>query len=48
MRPFVIALYTGKGIPMLWNGQEFWENWGVPNWGIGGRRDAAIRRNRQL
>ena len=35
MQPFVIALYTGKGIPMLWNGQEFGENWGVPNWGNG-------------
>jgi hypothetical protein len=21
MQPFIIALYTGKGIPMLWNGQ---------------------------
>jgi 1,4-alpha-glucan branching enzyme len=31
----VIALYTAKGIPMLWNGQEFGENWGVPNSGIG-------------
>jgi hypothetical protein len=30
MQPFVIALYTGKGIPVLWNGQEFRENWGVP------------------
>lgn len=35
MQPFVIALYTGKGIPMLWNGQEFGENWGVPDSGIG-------------
>lgn len=35
MQPFVIALYTGKGVPMIWNGQEFGENWGVPNWGIG-------------
>ena len=35
MQPYVIALYTGKGIPMLWNGQEFGENWGVPNFGIG-------------
>jgi 1,4-alpha-glucan branching enzyme len=35
MQPYVIALYTAKGIPMLWNGQEFGENWGVPNWGIG-------------
>lgn len=35
MQPYIIALYTAKGIPMLWNGQEFGENWGVPNWGIG-------------
>jgi 1,4-alpha-glucan branching enzyme len=35
MQPFIIALYTGKGIPMLWNGQEFGENWGVPGSGIG-------------
>jgi 1,4-alpha-glucan branching enzyme len=35
MQPYVIALYTAKGIPMLWNGQEFGENWGIPNWGIG-------------
>ena len=31
----MIALYTGKGIPMLWHGQEFAENWGLPGWGIG-------------
>ena len=35
IQPFIIALYTGKGIPMLWNGQEFGENWGVPGSGIG-------------
>ena len=35
MQPFVIGLYTAKGIPMLWNGQEFGENWGVPHAGIG-------------
>ncbi|HEX8532023.1 MAG TPA: alpha-amylase family glycosyl hydrolase [Cytophagales bacterium] len=35
VQPFIIALYTGKGIPMLWNGQEFGENWGVPDGGIG-------------
>jgi 1,4-alpha-glucan branching enzyme len=26
-QPYVIGLYTGKGIPMLWHGQEFGENW---------------------
>ncbi|MGQ0604089.1 MAG: alpha-amylase family glycosyl hydrolase [Anaerolineales bacterium] len=35
MQPYIIALYTAKGIPMLWNGQEFGENWGIPNRGIG-------------
>ncbi|SDM33142.1 1,4-alpha-glucan branching enzyme [Catalinimonas alkaloidigena] len=34
-QPYIIALYTGKGIPMLWQGQEFGENWGVPGDGIG-------------
>ena len=29
-QPFVIALYTAKGIPMLWHGQEFAENWSLP------------------
>jgi 1,4-alpha-glucan branching enzyme len=35
VQPFVIALYTAKGIPMLWSGQEFGENWGVPDGGVG-------------
>ena len=35
MQPYVIALYTAKGIPMLWHGQEFAENWGVPPGGFG-------------
>jgi 1,4-alpha-glucan branching enzyme len=35
MQPYFIALYTCKGIPMLWQGQEFGENWGVPGDGIG-------------
>ncbi|HEV3485698.1 MAG TPA: alpha-amylase family glycosyl hydrolase, partial [Vicinamibacterales bacterium] len=34
-QPYVIALYTCKGIPMLWHGQEFAENWSVPSWGLG-------------
>ncbi|MFO1430322.1 MAG: alpha-amylase family glycosyl hydrolase [Candidatus Competibacteraceae bacterium] len=34
-QPYVIALYTGKGIPMLWQGQELCENWGMTSWGIG-------------
>lgn len=32
-QPYVIALYTAKGIPMLWHGQEFAENWSVPSQG---------------
>jgi 1,4-alpha-glucan branching enzyme len=35
VQPYVIALYAGKGIPMLWHGQEFAENWSVPGSGIG-------------
>lgn len=35
VQPYAIALYTGKGVPMLWNGQEFGENWGVPSSGNG-------------
>lgn len=35
LQPFVIALYAAKGIPMLWAGQEFAENWSVPPWGPG-------------
>jgi 1,4-alpha-glucan branching enzyme len=31
VQPFVIALLLGKGIPMLWQGQEIVENYDVPN-----------------
>lgn len=31
LQPFVIALYTGQGIPMLWQGQEFVENYNIPS-----------------
>jgi 1,4-alpha-glucan branching enzyme len=34
-QPHAIALYTAKGVPMLWQGQEFAENWGVPGGGLG-------------
>jgi 1,4-alpha-glucan branching enzyme len=34
-QPYLIGLYTGKGIPMLWQGQEFGENWGLPGGGLG-------------
>lgn len=30
LRPYVIALYTAKGIPMLWQAQEIVENWERP------------------
>src|SRR5262249_49979287 len=35
LQPFVIALYTCQGIPMLWQGQEFAENWVLPDSGNG-------------
>jgi len=34
-QPYVIAQYTAKGVPMLWQGQEFAENWGLPDGGAG-------------
>jgi 1,4-alpha-glucan branching enzyme len=34
VQPYVIALYTAKGIPMLWQGGEFLENWGLPDSGV--------------
>lgn len=30
LQPFVIALYTCEGVPMLWQGQEFAENYTLP------------------
>jgi maltooligosyltrehalose trehalohydrolase len=33
IRPYLIALFTGKGIPMLWQGQEFLENYNLPESG---------------
>jgi maltooligosyltrehalose trehalohydrolase len=35
LQPYLIALLTAKGIPMLWQGQEFGENYFVPNDGLG-------------
>ncbi|MDY6930555.1 MAG: alpha-amylase family glycosyl hydrolase [Halobacteriota archaeon] len=35
LQPYVIALYTCQGIPMLWQGQEFGENYSVPGYGPG-------------
>lgn len=34
LQPFAIALYTCEGIPMLWQGQEFAENYVLPNEGL--------------
>ena len=35
VQPYLIALLTAKGIPMLWQGQEFGENYWVPPAGFG-------------
>lgn len=35
VQPYLIGLMTGKGIPMLWQGEEFGENYFVPDTGWG-------------
>ena len=35
LQPYLIGLFTAKGIPMLWQGQEFGENYNVPDQGWG-------------
>lgn len=35
VQPYLIALFTGRGIPMLWQGQELGENYFVPESGFG-------------
>ncbi len=35
VQPYLIALLTAKGIPMLWQGQEFGENYYIPYEGWG-------------
>jgi maltooligosyltrehalose trehalohydrolase len=35
VQPYLIALFTGCGIPMLWQGQEFGENYYLPDQGFG-------------
>ena len=35
VQPYLIALMTAKGIPLLWQGQEFGENYYVPKEGWG-------------
>jgi maltooligosyltrehalose trehalohydrolase len=34
-QPYLIAMLMGKGIPMLWQGQEFGENYFLPGYGAG-------------
>jgi 1,4-alpha-glucan branching enzyme len=34
LQPFAIALYTAQGVPMLWQGQEFAENYAIPGGGF--------------
>lgn len=34
-QPYLIGLLTAKGIPMLWQGQEFGENYFIPDQGYG-------------
>src|SRR4051794_6803291 len=35
LQPYLIAFLMGKGIPMLWQGQEFAENYFLPEFGAG-------------
>ncbi|MEO7560239.1 MAG: alpha-amylase family glycosyl hydrolase [Nitrosospira sp.] len=35
LQPYLIALLAAKGIPMLWQGQEFGENYFLPDAGLG-------------
>lgn len=35
VQPYLIGLFTARGIPMLWQGQEFGENYYVPDSGFG-------------
>ena len=35
LQPYLIALFAAKGVPMLWQGQEFGENYFLPEGGLG-------------
>lgn len=35
VQPFLIGMFTARGIPMLWQGQEFGENYYFPREGMG-------------
>jgi maltooligosyltrehalose trehalohydrolase len=41
LQPYLIATLTAKGIPMLWQGEEFCENYFLPDFGAG--RVALLR-----
>jgi 1,4-alpha-glucan branching enzyme len=41
VQPYLIGLLTAKGIPLLWQGQEFGENYWLPDTGMG--RVALLR-----
>jgi 1,4-alpha-glucan branching enzyme len=34
IQPFAIALYTSQGVPMLWEGEEFADNYNLPDQGF--------------
>lgn len=42
MQPYAIALYTAQGIPMLWQGQEFADNYDLP---VNGLARVHLRRD---
>jgi 1,4-alpha-glucan branching enzyme len=42
LRPYMIALFTAKGVPMLWQAQELVENWTRPE-GLDARRNLMER-----
>lgn len=35
VRPYLIGLMTAKGVPLLWQGEEFGENYYLPDTGLG-------------
>jgi maltooligosyltrehalose trehalohydrolase len=35
VQPYLIGMFTAKGIPMLWQGQEFGESYYIPEQGLG-------------
>ena len=41
LQPYLIAILMSKGLPMLWQGEEFGENYFLPDFGAG--RVALLR-----